>query len=51
MDKLVLDGFIEQRSQYRPVTVVDKTTGIPKTITMPYYEYRVVTLDEVDNEE
>lgn len=51
MDKLVLDGFIEQRAQYQPVTVVDKTTGIPKTITMPYYEYRVVTLDEVDNEE
>lgn len=51
MDKLVLDGFIEQRSQYRPVTVVDKTTGIPKTITKPYYEYRVVSINEVDNEE
>lgn len=50
MDKLVLDGFIEQREQYQGVQVVDKTTGIPKTITMPYYEYRVVTLDEVDNE-
>ena len=51
MDKLVLDGFIEQRTQYHGVQVVDKETGIPKTITMPYYEYRIVTLDEVDNEE
>ena len=51
MDKLVLDGFIEQRSKYQGVQVVDKVTGIPKTITKPYYEYRVVTLDEVDNEE
>lgn len=50
MDKLVLDGFIDQRTQYQGIQVVDKVTGIPKTITMPYYEYRVVTLDEVDNE-
>ena len=49
MDKLVLDGFIEQRTQYHGVQVVDKTTGIPKTITMPYYEYRVVYLDEIED--
>ena len=51
MDKLVLDGFIEQRTQYHGVQVVDKITGIPKTITMPYYEYRVVSIDEIEDEE
>lgn len=51
MDKLVLDGFIEQKSQYQGIQIIDKSTGIPKTITMPYYEYRVVTLDEIENEE
>lgn len=49
MDKLVLDGFIEQRTQYHGVQVVDKVTGIPKTITMPYYEYRVVSIDEIED--
>ena len=49
MDKLVLDGFIEQRTQYHGVQVVDKSTGIPKTITMPYYEYRVVSIDEIED--
>ena len=51
MDKLVLDGFIEPRTQYHGVQVVDKITGIPKTITMPYYEYRVVSIDEIEDEE
>lgn len=51
MDKLVLDGFIEQKEQYQPISIVDKKTGIPKTITMPYYEYRVVTLDEIKDDE
>jgi hypothetical protein len=48
MDKLVLDGFIEQRSQYQSIAVVDKETGIPKSINMPYYEYKVVALEEVE---
>jgi hypothetical protein len=51
MDKLVLDGFVEQRTQYHSVPIVDKTTGIPKSITMPYFEYRVVTLDEIKDDE
>lgn len=51
MDKLVMDGFIEQRTNYQGVQVVDKATGIPKTITMPYFEYRVVKLDEIEDEE
>lgn len=51
MDKLVLDGFIEKRSQYQGIQMVDPKTGIPKTITMPYFEYRVVSLDEVTTEE
>lgn len=50
MDKLVMDGFIQQREQYQSIQMVDKETGLPKSITMPYYEYRVVTLDEIEDD-
>lgn len=50
MDKLVLDGFIEQREQYQYIQIVDKETGVPKSIKVPYFEYRVVSIDEVEND-
>ena len=49
LDKLVMDGFIEQRKQYKTVQVVDKLTGIPKGVPMPYYEYKVVNINEYIN--
>lgn len=53
MTKLVQDGFIEQREQYQEIRVVDKikNDGSTKSITMPYYEYRVVNIDEIDSQE
>ena len=33
--EIIMDGFIEQRTNYQRVQVVDKSTGVPKTIIMP----------------
>ena len=51
MDKLVMDGFIKQRTRYKAIQIVDKITGIPKPVTMPYYEYKVVTLNEIEDDD
>lgn len=48
MDKLVSDGFIENRTKYQYKQVIDKLTGIPKSIIIPYYEYRIIDLYEVE---
>ena len=49
MDKLVMDGFIEQRTQYHTIQAVDNATGTPRAYTVPYYEYRVVNIEEYIN--
>ena len=47
MDTLVSDGFIETREQYQAIKVFDKVTGLPKSITKPYYEYKIVNINEL----
>ena len=47
IDKLVMDGFIEQKCSYKTIQEVDKETGIPKSINRKYFEYKVVSLDEI----
>lgn len=50
MDKLVMDGFIQKREKYQYITSVNKE-GIPTNYKVPYFEYRVVELEELKSEE
>lgn len=50
MDKLVIDGFVKTKSSYKIIQIVDKVTGIPKSIGKSYYEYKIVNLHEVIEE-
>ena len=45
IDKLVMDGFIEQKKSYRTIQVID-SFGVPSTINRKYFEYRVVDINE-----
>jgi len=49
IDKLVMDGFIEQKTSYKTMQIVDEF-GIPSSINRRYYEYRVVTINEIIEE-
>lgn len=48
MDKLVMDGFVEQKLAYKTIQIVDEF-GIPSTVSRKYYEYKVVNINEIIN--
>ena len=50
MDKLVMDGFIQKREKYQTITSVN-SEGIPTNYKVPYFEYRVVELEELKSVE
>lgn len=49
INQLVHDGFIKQRSKYQYKTIIKD--GMPRECKVPYYEYKIVELDDLEEEQ
>lgn len=50
LKKLIEGNLVEKRSHYQSKVVIDRVTGEPKNVTMPYFEYRLKTIKELKKE-